>query len=75
MTWDDAMAKGNCSWEAPIRTTSCHSEAEMKQAIQISIDRVKYVQEQNGYQPGEFHYKLYLEPMGNGEYFIYALIG
>lgn len=75
MTWDDALTTTNCSWEAPVRTTSCHSETDMKQAIQISIDRVKHVQELNGYQPGEFHYKVYLEPIADGEFLMYFLIG
>jgi len=47
----------------------------MKQAIQISIDRIKSIQQQNGYQPGQFYYRLYLEPMDNGEYLMYFLIG
>jgi hypothetical protein len=75
MIWGESLAKDNCSWEAPIYTTSCHTEAEMKQAIQIRIDRVKYIQENNGYRQGQFYFKLYLEPIDNGEYLMYWLIG
>jgi len=75
MTWSAPLTTGNCSWEAPIQTSSVLSGERLKEAIQSSIRRVKKLQADNGYQPGEFHFKLYLEPFGNGEYSLYFLMG
>lgn len=75
MTWDGALTKGNCSWEAPIQTSSVLSGERLKTAIQSGINRVKKLQQDNEYQPGEFHFRLYLESAGNGEYSLYFLMG
>jgi hypothetical protein len=75
MTWDDMLTKDNCSWQAPGHASSCKTGAVLKQTIQDGIDSVKHVQEKNGYQPGEFHFKVYFEPIANSDYLIYFLIG
>lgn len=75
MTWDEALTPDNCSSEAPLHTSSFTTEAKMKSVITSGIDRVKSIQIRNGYQPGEYHFRLYLSPIGNGEYLMYWLIG
>jgi len=75
MIWADSLTKDNCSWEAPGHTSSFPTEAKMKSVITSGIDRVKSIQEQNGSQPGQFYFKLYFEPIANGEYLMYWLIG
>ncbi|GHT83996.1 hypothetical protein FACS18947_0760 [Bacteroidia bacterium] len=75
MTWSAPLTKDNCSWEAPIQTSSVLSGERLKAAIESGIRRVKKLQADNEYQPGEFHFQLYLEPFGNGEYSLYFLMG
>ena len=75
MIWGDSLTKDNCSWEAPGHTSSFPTEAKMKSVITSGIDRVKSIQEKNGYQLGQFYFKLYFEPIDNGEYLMYWLIG
>jgi hypothetical protein len=75
MTWSAPLTKDNCSWEAPIQTSSVLQGERLKAAIQSGIRRVKKLQTDNEYQPGEFHFQLYLEPVGNGEYSLYFLMG
>jgi hypothetical protein len=74
MTWSAPLTKDNCSWEAPIQTSSVLQGERLKTAIESGIRRVKKLQADNEYQPGEFHFQLYLEPAG-GEYTIYFLMG
>ncbi|GHU83682.1 hypothetical protein FACS189415_6460 [Bacteroidia bacterium] len=75
MTWSAPLTKDNCSWEAPIQTSSVLSGERLKAAIESGIRRVKKLQADNEYQQGEFHFQLYLEPFGNGEYSLYFLMG
>jgi outer membrane biosynthesis protein TonB len=75
MTWSEALNTGNCSWEAPGATSSTLSGERLKTAIESSIRRIKKLQQDNEYQPGEFHFKVLFEPQGNGEYTIYFLMG
>ena len=75
MTWSKPLTKDNCSWEAPIQTSSDFQGTRLKGVIESRLRRVKKIQLDNGYQPGEFHYKLYFEPIGNGEYSVYWLMG
>jgi hypothetical protein len=75
MTWSAPLTKDNCSWEAPIQTSSVLSGERLKAAIESGIRRVKKLQADNEYQPGEFHFQLYLEPFVNGEYSLYFLMG
>jgi hypothetical protein len=75
MTWSAPLTVDNCSWEAPIQTSSVLQGERLKAAIQSGIRRVKKLQADNEYQPGEFHFQLYLEPIGNGEYSLYFLMG
>ena len=74
MTWSDGLNKDNCSWEAPITTSSVLCGERLKTAIESGIRRVQRLQQDNGYQPGEFHFKLYLETSGS-EYSLNFLIG
>ena len=73
MKWAEELTKDNCSWESP-NTTGGTTEELLKTIIRNGIDRVKKLQAQNGYQPGEFLFKLYLEPDGS-EYRMYFLMG
>jgi outer membrane biosynthesis protein TonB len=75
MTWSGPLTTGNCSWEAPIQTSSALSGERLESAVQSGIRRVKKLQQDNEYQPGEFHFRLYLEPCGDGEYSLYFLMG
>jgi outer membrane biosynthesis protein TonB len=75
MTWSGSLTTGNCSWEAPIQTSSVLSGERLESAVQSGIRRVKKLQQDNEYQPGEFHFRLYLEPSGDGEYSLYFLMG
>jgi hypothetical protein len=75
MTWSAPLTKDNCSREAPIQTSSVLQGERLKTAIESGIRRVKKLQADNEYQPGEFHFQLYLEPIGNGEYSLYFLMG
>jgi hypothetical protein len=75
MTWSEPLTKDNCSWEAPGATSSTLSGERLKEAIQNRIRRIKKLQEDNEYQPGEFHFKVYFESAGGGEYTIYFLMG
>jgi hypothetical protein len=75
MTWSAPLTTGNCSWEAPIQTSEVLSGDRLRAAVESGIRRVKKLQADNGYQPGEYHFKLYLEPLGNGEYSLYFLMG
>ena len=74
MTWSDGLNKDNCSWEAPIMTSTVLCGSRLKEAIESGIRRVQKLQQDNGYQPGEFHFRLYLEASG-GEYSLYFLMG
>jgi hypothetical protein len=74
MTWSDELTVDNCSWEAPGHTTA-FDPATLKHVIEVRIDRVKSIQERNGCQPGRFLFRVYFEPIANGEYTIYWLIG
>jgi hypothetical protein len=47
----------------------------LKTAIEGRIARIKKLQQDNGYQPGEFHFKVVFTPQGNGEYTIHFLMG
>ena len=75
MTWSASLTKDNCAWEAPIQTSSVLQGERLKTAIESGIRRVKKLQQDNEYQPGEFHFKLYLESIGNDEYGLYFLMG
>jgi hypothetical protein len=75
MTWSEPLTKDNCSWEAPIQTSSVLKGKRLKKAIKSGIRRVKKLQADNEYRPGEFHFKLYLEPIADGEYSLYFLMG
>jgi hypothetical protein len=75
MAWSAPLTKDNCAWEAPIQTSSVLQGERLKTAIESGIRRVKKLQQDNEYQPGEFHFKLYLESIGNGEYSLYFLMG
>jgi hypothetical protein len=75
MTWSEPLATGNCSWEAPGATSPTLSGERLKTAIQGRIARIKRLQEDNGYRPGEYHFKVLFEPQGDGEYTIYFLMG
>jgi hypothetical protein len=75
MTWSEPLTKDNCSWEAPGATSPTLSGKRLKKAIRSSIKRIKKLQKDNGYQPGEFHFKVLLESAGGGEYAIYFLMG
>jgi hypothetical protein len=75
MTWSGALNTGNCSWEAPGATSSTLSGERLREAVQSSIRRIKKLQSDNGYQPGEFHFKVVFEAAGSGEYAIYFLMG
>jgi hypothetical protein len=75
MTWSASLTPDNCSWEAPGATSATLSGERLKAAIESSIRRIKKLQEDNEYQPGEFHSKVVFEPKGSGEYTIYFLMG
>jgi hypothetical protein len=75
MTWSPSLTLDNCSWEAPGQTSGTLSGERLKTAIETCIRRVMKLQKDNEYQPGEFHFKLYLEPAGGGEYSFYLLMG
>jgi hypothetical protein len=75
MTWSESLSTGNCSWEAPITTSADLSGERLRAAIQSGINRVLSIQQDNGYQAGEFHFKLHMEANGAGEYVLYFLIG
>ncbi len=75
MTWNDSLAKNNCAWAAPGATSPIIKGKRLRTAIENSIQRVKKLQTDNGYQPGEFHFKLYLEKIEKGEYKLYFLMG
>ena len=74
MTWSDGLNKDNCSWEAPIQTSTVLCGSRLREAIESGIRRVMKLQQDNGYQAGEFHFKLYLEASGS-EYSLYFLMG
>lgn len=74
MTWSDGLNTDNCSWEAPISTSTVLCGDRLKEAIESGIRRVQKLQQDNGYQPGEFHFRLYMEASG-GEYTLYFLMG
>ncbi|MDR1068815.1 MAG: hypothetical protein LBL36_06205 [Clostridiales Family XIII bacterium] len=75
MTWCAELDKATCSWEAPGITSSTLQGERLKTALQSSIRRIKKLQQDNGYNPGEFLFKVTFEPRGNGEYTIYFLMG
>jgi hypothetical protein len=75
MTWSGSLNTGNCSWEAPGSTSPTLSGERLKEAVRSSIRRIKKLQSDNGYQPGEFHFKVQFESAGSGEYTIYFLMG
>jgi hypothetical protein len=75
MTWEDSLTKDNCSWEAPASTSPVLSGERLKRLIRNATQRVKGLQADNDYQPGEFRFKLYLEPVDGGEYKMYFLMG
>jgi hypothetical protein len=75
MTWCTELTKDNCSWEAPGITSSTLQGERLKAALQSSIRRIKKLQQDNGYNPGEFLFKVTFEPRGSGEYTIYFLMG
>jgi hypothetical protein len=75
MTWSGSLNTGNCSWEAPGATSPTLSGERLREAIQSSIRRINKLQSDNGYQPGEFHFKVVFEAAGGGEYVIYFLMG
>ena len=75
MTWSEPLTVDNCSWEAPGTTSTTLSGDRLKAGIENGIRRVKKLQADNEYQPGEFHFKLLLVPQENGEYTIYWLMG
>jgi hypothetical protein len=75
MTWSEPLTKNNCSWEAPGSTSPTISGKRLKLAIESSIRRIKMLQQDNEYQPGEFHFKVTFEAAGGGEYTIYFLMG
>ena len=60
MTWDDSLTPDNCSWEAPLHLSSYPTESQMQSVIRTRIDRIKSVQESNGYEAGQFYYRIYL---------------
>jgi hypothetical protein len=75
MTWSEPLTTENCSWESPGHTYSDGMSGErLKEAIQSGIRRVKHIQEDNKYNPGEFHFKLLFVPDGS-EYVVYWLMG
>jgi hypothetical protein len=75
MTWSASLTPDNCSWEAPGATSEALSGNRLKKAIESSIRRIKKLQQDNGYQPGEFHFKVLFVAAGDGEYTIYFLMG
>jgi hypothetical protein len=75
MIWGASLDKDNCSWEAPIHTSSVLSGERLKTAIESGIRRVKKIQQGNEYQPGEFYFKVFFEKMEENRYTIYFLIG
>jgi hypothetical protein len=75
MTWSPTLTKNNCGWDAPFQTSSTLSGTRLKKAIQYGIRYVKKIQTNEGYQPGEFHFKIYLEKYKDGEYSVYHFIG
>jgi hypothetical protein len=75
MTWSGSLNKNNCSWEAPGTTSATLSGERLRSAIESGIQRVKKLQQSNGYGAGEFHFKVVLESAGGGEYAIYFLMG
>jgi uncharacterized protein YceK len=75
MTWSAPLTVDNCSWEAPIHTSSVLSGERLKAAIESGIRRVKKLQTDNEYQPGEFHFKVLFEASGDSKYTVYFLIG
>ena len=75
MAWNDGLNTGNCSWEAPITTSAALCGDRLKEAIQGGIRRVQKLQQDNGYQPGEFLFKVSCEANGSGEYTLYFLMG
>jgi hypothetical protein len=75
MTWSEPLTVDNCSWEAPGATSSTLSGERLKTAIEGRIARIKKLQGDNEYQPGEFHFKVVFEPQGNGEHTIHFLMG
>jgi hypothetical protein len=75
MTWSGALTTGNCSWEAPGATSPTLCGERLKSAMESSIRRIKKLQQDNGYQSGEFHFKVVFEAAGGGEYTIYFLMG
>jgi hypothetical protein len=75
MTWSEPLTKDNCSWEAPPRTSPTLSGKRLKRLVKTGMQRVKKLQADNGYNPGEFHFNLYFEPVGDGEYKLYFLCG
>jgi hypothetical protein len=75
MIWGASLDKDNCSWEAPGATSPTLSGERLKNAIESSIRRIKKIQQDNEYQPGEFHFKVVFESRGGGEYAIYFLMG
>jgi hypothetical protein len=60
---------------APGATSPVISGKRLKKAIQSSIRRIKKLQNDNDYQPGEFLFKLHFEPVDDGEYKLYFLMG
>jgi hypothetical protein len=74
MTWSEPLTVDNCSWEAPGTTSATLSGERLKTAIEGRIARIKKLQTDNGYQLGEFHFKVLLIPNGS-EYTIYFLMG
>jgi hypothetical protein len=74
MTWCEPLTVDNCSWEAPGSTSPVLSGDRLREGIEGGIRRVKKLQADNGYQPGEFLFKLLLVPDGT-ECTIYWLMG
>jgi len=75
MAWGELLVIDGGSWEAPVATSPTMSGERLKAAIENSLQRSKKLQTDNGYQAGQFCYKVVFEPNENGEYKMYFLLG
>ena len=79
MFWSEPLTPKNCSWDTPGHLSSFDYEREVKAVILSQLKKVKRIQERNGYEPGEFHVKLYMKKIknyyGKRDFLLYFLMG
>ena len=73
LQWANGLTKGH-TWGAPAYTAGTNATT-LKTIIKNRIDNIIFANNDSGLPLSETSFKLYLEPVGNGEYALYFLMG